>query len=152
MSSATSGRRANHNTAALALRRLLPREVVQLITRNVRDTYYRDLQTLLSARALRHNTLYMSLRRLLQREVVDLITRTSSRADYIHRKAQRILKTFLWSARWGWLPRNGVYQLPLRMHSERQMTEFARSTGVFHWTTEFENATWVGSDESWDGE
>ena len=147
----SSGRRATHNTAALALRRLLPSEVVQLITRNVRDSYYRDLQTPLSARAVRHNTLYMSLRRLLPREVVHLITRTF-RADYIYRKAQRILKTFLWSARWGWLPRYGVYQLPLRMHSERQMTAFARSTGVFHWTTEFDNETWVGSDEGWDGE
>ena len=147
----SSERRASHNTLAMSLRRLLPREVVQLITRNVRDNYYRDLQTPLSARDVRHKTLHMSLRRLLPREVVHLITRTF-RADYIYRKAQRILKTFLWSARWGWLPRNGVYQLPLRMHSERQMTEFARSTGVFHWTNEFDNATWVGGDESWDDE
>ena len=143
----SSGRRASHNTAALALRRLLPSEVVQLITRNVRDSYYRDLQTPLSGRAVRHNTFYMSLRRLLPREIVHFITRTSSRADYIYRKAQRILKTFMWSARWGWLPRYGAYKLPLRMHSGRLMTEFARSTGVLHWTTEFENATYVGSEE-----
>ena len=150
----SSGRRANHNSAALALRRLLPSEVVQLVTRNVRDSYYRDLQTPLNARAVRHNTVYMSLRRLLPREVVDLITRSSLRADYIYRKAQRILKTLLWSARWGWLLPNGqsVYQLPLRMHSERLMTEFARSTGVYHWTNEFDVATYVGSEESWDGE
>ena len=146
----SSGRRANHNSAALALRRLLPSEVVQLVTRNVRDSYYRDLQTPLNARAVRHNTVYMSLRRLLPREVVDLITRSSLRADYIYRKAQRILKTLLWSARFDWLLPNGTsgFRLPLRMHSERLMTEFAHSTGVYHWTNDFDNATNIGGDDS----
>jgi hypothetical protein len=32
------------------------------------------------------------------------------------------------------------------------MTEFAHSTGVYHWTNDFDNATNVGSDEGWDGE
>ena len=146
----SSGRRASHNTAALALRRLLPSEVVQLITRNVRDSYYRDLQTPLSARVVSHKTTYMILRRLLPREIVYLITRSSSRADYIYRKAQRILKTLLWSARFDWLLPNGTsgFRLPLRMHSERLMTEFAHSTGVYHWTNDIDNATNIGGDDS----
>ena len=32
------------------------------------------------------------------------------------------------------------------------MTEFAHSTRVYHWTNEFDVATYVGSEESWDGE
>ena len=146
----SSWRRANHNTAALALRRQLPSEVVQLITRNVRDSYYRDLQTPLSARVVSHKTTYMILRRLLPREIVYLMTRSSSRADYIYRRAQRILKTLLWSARFDWLIPNGTagFRLPLRMHSERLMTEFAHSTGVYHWTNDFDNATNIGGDDS----
>ena len=84
----------------MSLRRLLPREVVHIITRNVRGGYYRDLQTPQSEKNVLHNQIYMSLRRLYPREIVDIITRTF-RTNYIYRKAQRILKTFLWSARWG---------------------------------------------------
>ena len=145
----SSGRIANHNTAAMSLKRIFPPEVVQVITRNIRDSYYQDLQTPLRERAVRSNTLNMSLRRLnkFPREVVHLISRTL-KADYIYRKAQRILKSFLWSARLGWLASPGNYRLPLRMHSERQMTQFARSTDVFHLTNEFDNATRVEFDDS----